>query len=189
MNIELDGRHFELTDALKSHVEKKLSSLEKYYDGIDRVHAILEVTGGINHVHVQLRGDRLKLDARSKSHDMYAAFDESAYNLERQLRKFKDRIHGHPHRRNGAGSLAAERTSGTYYVPAEVSELDRALLVRNDVTLARMTTNEAMTELEVDNSDHLVFYNTETESISAAYRTSTGASQVVELTEAAAART
>ena len=189
MNIELDGRHFDLTEALKSHVEKKLSSLEKYYDGIDRVHVILEVTAGVNHVHVQLRGDRLKLDSRSKSHDMYAAFDESAYNLERQLRKFKDRIHGHPHRKNGIGRPSEEMESGTYYIPAEMSELDRALLVRDDVTLPRMTTNEAMTELEVNNSEHLVFYNTETESISAAYRTSTDTSQVVELTEAAAART
>ena len=52
-----------------------------------------------------------------------------------------------------------------------------------------MNFNDAMTELEVNNSEHLVFYNTETESISAAYRTSTDTSQVVELTEAAAART
>jgi putative sigma-54 modulation protein len=183
MNIELDGRHFDLTDALKNHVENKLSGLAKYYDGIDRVHVILEVTSGINHAHVQLRGDRLKLDARSESHDMYAAFDESTENLERQLRKFKDRIHGHPHRKNGNGNGTDRALDATYYVPVEVSELEKPILVPNSTALLRLTTNEAMTEFEVGGYEYLVFYNTETDSINAAYRTSTATTQVVELIE------
>ncbi|HRW78812.1 MAG TPA: ribosome-associated translation inhibitor RaiA, partial [Candidatus Sabulitectum sp.] len=93
MNIEISARHFDLTDALKDHVEDKLSVLAKFYDGIDDVHVILELSAGINRSHVQLRGDRLRLDSRAKGHDMYFAFDDCANSLERQLRKFKETHH------------------------------------------------------------------------------------------------
>ena len=98
MNIEISARHFDLTDALKVHVDEKLSILDKFYDGIDDVHVILELSSGFSRSHVQLRGDRLRLDSRSKGHDMYFAFDDCAASLERQLKKFKETHHNHPRR-------------------------------------------------------------------------------------------
>ena len=181
MNIDISGRHFDLTDALKTHITDKISVIEKYYDGIDDVHIILEFTAGLNHAHVQVRGDRLRLDSRAKSHDMYFAIDECTSSLERQIRKFKDRLHSHPHRGSHSNGITA-----TYYVPIETSELDRALSVEDGTELLRMTTNNAMTEFEVGGDDYMIFYNTETDTVSAVYRTSTGNSQVVELVEAGA---
>ena len=180
MNIDISGRHFDLTDALKTHVEDKVSAFERFYDGIDDVHVILEFTAGLNHAHISVRGDRLRLDSRSKSHDMYFAVDECVSSLERQIRRHKDRVHGHPHRGGSNGK------QGTYYVPVEISELDKILLVENGTLLPRMTTNNAMTEFEVDGDDYLVFFNTETRSVNAVYRTPGGSSQVVELMEAGA---
>ena len=178
MNIEISARHFDLTDALKDHVEDKLSVLAKFYDGIDDVHVILELSAGINRSHVQLRGDRLRLDSRAKGHDMYFAFDDCANSLERQLRKFKETHHDHPRRQTNGRGLS----SGAWYVPAEPSELPGPVLLRDDSSLKKLTTNQAMTEFEVSGSDeNLIFFNTETDSFSAVYRTSSGVSQVVEL--------
>lgn len=180
MNIEISARHFDLTDALKDHVEDKLSVLGKFYDGIDDVHVILELSSGINRAHVQLRGDRIRLDSKAKGHDMYFAFDDCATTLERQLRKFKETHHDHPKRKgNGNGK---ELSSGAWYVPAEPSELEGPVLLQDDIEIKRLNTNQAMTEFEVAGSaDNLVFFNTETDSFSAVYRTATGATQVVEL--------
>jgi putative sigma-54 modulation protein len=180
MNIDISGRHFDLTDALKTHINDKISVIEKYYDGIDDVHVILEFTAGLNHAHVQVRGDRLRLDSRAKSHDMYFAIDECVSSLERQIRKFKDRIHGHPHR----GAHSNGTAPPMYYVPVENSELNGTLRVEDGTELRRLTTNGAMTEFEVEGDDYMIFYNTETDSVSAVYRSSNGNSQVVELTEA-----
>jgi len=179
MNIEISARHFDLTDALKGHVEDKLSMLAKFYDGIDDVHVILELSSGINNSHVQLRGDRLKLDSRAKGHDMYFAFDDCASSLERQLRKFKETHHDHP-RRKANGKLPI---SGAWYIPAEPSELETPVLLKDDGELKRLSTNQAMTEFEVGGSENvLIFFNNETDCFSAAYRTSNGVTQVVELT-------
>ena len=179
MNIEISARHFELTDSLKEHVDEKLSILDKFYDGIDDVHVILELSSGLSRSHVQLRGDRLRLDSRAKGHDMYFSFDDCVSSLERQLKKFKETHHDHP-RRDDKGK---KPVTGAWYVAAEPSELVDPVLLEDAAVLKRYSTNAAMTEFEVSGSDdNLVFYNTETDKFSAAYRTSSGATQVVELT-------
>jgi putative sigma-54 modulation protein len=176
MNIEISARHFDLTDALKDHVARKLSSLERYYDGIDDVQVILELSKGMSSSHVQIRGDQLRLDARSGGHDMYACFDDCFSSLEGQIRKFKERRHNHPHRESAENGVWI-----TQYEPSVPSELVGPITIDNSAILASLSTNQAMTELEVRGLDSFVFYNEETGMISAAYRTSSGGTQVVEL--------
>jgi putative sigma-54 modulation protein len=179
MNVEISARHFELTDSLREHVDEKLSVLDKFYDGIDDVHVVLELSSGMSRSHVQLRGDRLRLDSRAQEHDMYFSFDDCISSLERQLRKFKETHHDHPHRENNGKNPV----SGAWYIAAEPSELAAPVLVEDAAVLKKYSTNDAMTEFEVNGDDgNLIFYNTETNSFSAAYRTSSGATQVVELT-------
>lgn len=178
MNVEISARHFELTDSLKEHVDEKLSVLDKFYDGIDDVHVILELSSGMSRSHVRLRGDRLRLDSKAKGHDMYFSFDDCVSSLERQLKRFKETHHNHPHREKNGKKLI----SGAWYVAAEPSELTVPVLLEDAAELKKYSTNAAMTEFEVSGSDkNLIFFNTETDCFSAAYRTSSGATQVVEL--------
>jgi len=182
MKVEMSGRHFDLTEALKQHVEKKLGGLEKFYNGIDGVHVILDFTTGASQAHLQLRGDRLKLDARGKSHDMYAAFDNAFDSLEGQMRKFKDRHHGHPHRKKDNGSA----TTSTFFVPAENSDFEGGIFLDDSAEVPRLRTEEAVVEFEMEPAKHLVFHNTETDCLSLVYINSDGNSQVVELVESSA---
>jgi putative sigma-54 modulation protein len=181
MNIEISGRHFDLSEGMKLHAREKLSVLERFYDGIDDVHVVLEFTAGTNQAHVQLRGDRVKLDARAKSHDMYAAFDETVANLERQLRRFKDRAHGHPHRSGQEQAGSAAPATYDLWGPAESSEFNGPVAIDNPETLPKFDTTAAMTEYETNGGRYLPFMNTETGKVNAVYRASSGASQVVEL--------
>ncbi|MFO7626729.1 MAG: ribosome-associated translation inhibitor RaiA [Candidatus Fermentibacteraceae bacterium] len=176
MNIEISARHFDLTDALRDHIDGKLSSLERYYDGLDDVQVILELSKGVCSTHVQMRGDQLRLDAKNRGHDMYASFDDCVSSLEGQLRRFKERRHNHPHR-------DTEDTAApvSLYEPSAESELRGPITIENHVKLRSHSTYQAMVELEVSGDEMLVFYNEETGVISAAYRTGTGSTSVVEL--------
>ncbi len=176
MNIEISARHFDLTDALRDHINGKLSSLERYYDGMDDVLVILDLSKGMCSTHVQIRGEKLRLDAKNRGHDMYASFDDCVSSLEGQLRRFKERRHNHPHRlSDDSGNVAS------LYGPSVASELKGPIRVDGKAKLPTMSTNQAMTELEVSDNDRLVFYNEETGAISAAYRTAAGGTSVVEL--------
>lgn len=177
MNIEISARHFDLTDALRDHIDGKLSSLERYYDGLDDVQVILELSKGMCSTHVQMRGDQLRLDAKNRGHDMYASFDDCVASLEGQLRRFKERRHNHPHRE----SATAAASPVSLYEPIEESELRGPITVENHVQLRSLSTYQAIVELEVGEEEMLVFYNEETGVISAAYRTGAGSTSVVEL--------
>lgn len=177
MDIKISGRHFQLTDALKQHVEKKLKTIDRFYNGIDDVHVILEVTSGINHVHIQVRGNHIKLDSKSKSHDIYSAFDDAFESLEKQVRKFKEKIHNHSHRKNHR----SDETSLTYYVPAEESELGDGVLIDDSAKVPRVTTEDAIINYEIESDDRYIFQNVETGMLSVVYSTHSGKAQVVEL--------
>jgi len=43
MNIQITGKNIELTDAIRSYVEKKVSKFKKYFDQVLDVQVILEV--------------------------------------------------------------------------------------------------------------------------------------------------
>jgi len=175
MKIEISGRHFDLTDALKQHVENKLGTVNRFYDGISDVHVILEVTSGTNHVHIQVRGNHIRLDSKSKSHDIYSAFDNAFDSLENQIRKFKDKMHNHSHRESSNGN------SLSYYIPAEESELDEGILIDDTQRIPRFNTEDAIVNYEIEPEGNFVFQNTETGRLSVVYSTSSGKTQVVEL--------
>ena len=181
MNIELSGRHFTLTDALKEHVEKKLNTISRFYNGVDDIHVILEVTSGTNHVHIQLRGNHLKLDSKSKSHDIYIAFDDAFDSLERQMRKYKGRMHNHSHRKKQDSN--GRIPSSTYYVAAEESDFEDGILIDDTIEVPRLKTKEAVIEYEIETDNPFVFHNTETGILSVVYSTPSGRTQVVELVE------
>jgi len=175
MNIEISGRHFDLTDALKQHVDRKLQTIDRFYDGIKDINVILEVTSGTNHVHIQLRGNHIKLDSKSKSHDIYSAFDSAFDSLEHQIRKFKDKMHTHPHRRNGTVETLSR------YIPAEESQLQDDILIDDSRKVPSLSTEEAIINYEIEPEGYYVFQNTETGKLSAVYSTAMGETQVVEL--------
>lgn len=175
MNIEISGRHFDLTDALKEHVEHKLKTIDRFYEGISDIHVILEVTAGTNHVHLQVRGNHIKLDSKSEAHDIYAAFDDAFDSLESQVRKFKDKMHNHSHRNDSNG------TSLTYYVAAEESEFKNGILIDDLKRIPRLKTEDAIMNYEIEQEGDYVFQNTETGKLSIVYLTSSGKAQVVEL--------
>ena len=175
MTIEISGRHFNLTDALKQHVEHKLKTIDRFYDGIKDIRVILEVTSGTNHVHIQVRGNHIKLDSKSKAHDIYSAFDDAFDSLENQIRKFKDKMHNHPHRNE------SNSTSLSYYVAAEESEFDDGILIDDSRRIPRLKTEDAVMNYEIEQEGNYVFQNTETGKLSIVYLTSSGKTQVVEL--------
>lgn len=181
MNIYISGRHFDLSEGIKNYAREKLSVMEKFYDGIDDIHVVLEVTAGTNNARIQLRGDRLKIDARAQSHDMYAALDEAISNLERQLRRFKDRLHSHPRRAGQEDVNAAFISSADIWMPAEGSELTGPMVIDNIDSLPRMTTEAAMTEYELSGGHCMLFHNVDTSAVNAVYHASDGSSRVVEL--------
>ncbi|MFA6547493.1 MAG: ribosome-associated translation inhibitor RaiA [Candidatus Magasanikbacteria bacterium] len=95
MQVNITGKNIDLTEAIKDYVEKKITSLEKFYDQILRAHIII---GKENQHH--LKGDIFVCECKlnlagtdlfiSKNEpDLYKAIDKVRDHLEEELKKHK----------------------------------------------------------------------------------------------------
>ena len=103
MEIDISGRHFHITDALKEYAAEKVRKLDKYSLKLEHAHVVMEVQKFHHVAEITLRGKNLRLTAKNESADMYAAFDKCFGNLQLQMRRQHDKVKDH--------KVRADRTS------------------------------------------------------------------------------
>ena len=95
MQITFTARHFKATSRLKGYCEKKVSRLKRYYDGIIECEIILdyEKLNQIAEIAIKVYGQRLL--AIEKSEDIFKSIDAAVEKLERQVKKYKEKLKDH----------------------------------------------------------------------------------------------
>ena len=99
MKIDISGRHFQVTDGLKTHVADKADKLDKYGLKVEAMHVIFQVEKFQHVAEIVIRGKELRLTAKAKSTDMYAAFDKCFGSVQLQFSRLHDRVKDHKGRR------------------------------------------------------------------------------------------
>jgi putative sigma-54 modulation protein len=94
MDLQIESRHFDCTPAIKTHLEEKLGKLEKYFDGIHRMHVILAVEK-TKRQRVELVctvAKRHTLFAKGEAEDMYVAIDKAEKKMLTEMKKYKAKL-------------------------------------------------------------------------------------------------
>lgn len=99
MEIDITGRHFHVTEALKQYIAEKIDKLDKFSLKIEAAHVVLEVQKFRHISEIVILAKGLRLTAEDASTDMYAAFDKSLGNIQQQLSRQHDRKKDHKARR------------------------------------------------------------------------------------------
>lgn len=190
MEIVVKGRHCEVSDRFRSHVEEKLVKLEKYDQRVIRVD--VEVTKEPNprqasqsvSVQITIRSKGPVIRAEASAEDKMAALDKAMERLSAQARKAHDRRRVH-HGSRTPTSLAQAMAMGDQGGTLEVEEdevLERKvgpitvmgdgpLVVREKSHPADpMTLDQALYEMELVGHDFYLFIDKESESPSVVYR-------------------
>lgn len=95
MQIQLTGHHLELTDSLRNYVTSKLERIVRHYEQVLDVHVVLTVEKLVHKAEatVHVSGGNVFADAQAA--DMYAAIDALVDKLDRQIKKYKEKISDH----------------------------------------------------------------------------------------------
>jgi len=112
LNIDISGRHMQMTAGMEAHVRDKLGKVEQHFpDGMQSAQVILSIEGteAIAEMVMVVRGGQLV--GRASDDDMYAAIDAAAEKMIRQVTRQKERIQDHRHQRK-PGEAAAEAPTG-----------------------------------------------------------------------------
>ncbi|PKL49602.1 MAG: ribosomal subunit interface protein [Candidatus Riflebacteria bacterium HGW-Riflebacteria-2] len=186
MQFVIKGKNLQLTDALKDYAEKKLTTITKYFDHIVEVDVTLSVKDSkdisrsrVCEVTVWAKSIGNPIHGKAASEDLYASIDIVAEKIERQVKKFKEKITGR--RRNSKGtdkqathsvlSFGEDFASRTEQAPED----NQPKIVRSGTFPMRpMFSDEAAEQLDLFNQDFFVFSNAETNKINVIYRRSDG---------------
>lgn len=94
--IVVTSRDAQVTAKNREHAEDKISKLEKYFDGIGRIEAVLGHTGDVADVELVITVPRGKpIVCHSQAKELYAAIDLALDKAEAQLTKFKEKLKAH----------------------------------------------------------------------------------------------
>jgi ribosomal subunit interface protein len=182
MEIYVAGHQVDTGDALRQHVEDRLGALaEKYFARPVSAHATF---GKGPHDHnftcdivVYVRSN-VVLKASGRAADAHPAFDEAAEKVEKQLRRYTSRLKEH-HGPSAAeiGDMVQNDASYTVFAtpPEEEEPVDNPPIVAETrVDIPEVTVSDAVMQLDLRNTNALMFRNSGTGKFNMVYRRGDG---------------
>src|SRR6478672_6738307 len=95
MQMNITFRHLDPIDSLKNYAQDKVERANKYLDRAGEAHVVLSLERHLHHADITIQSGSWVLRGREKSEDMYASIDLAMDKIERQLRRYKDKLKTH----------------------------------------------------------------------------------------------
>ena len=162
MRITITGRNIDITDGLKSAVEEKLSKLEKYFTPDTDVFVTLSVEKERQKIEVTIPVKGNIIRSEQVSNDMYVSIDLVEEVIERQLKKYKNKLVS---KQQNAASFRKE------FIEKEVNADDEIQIIRTKrFGMKPMYPEDACVQMELLGHNFFVFRNAETEEVNVVYK-------------------
>ena len=162
MRITITGRNIDITDGLRSAVEDKLSKLEKYFTPDTDVFVTLSVEKERQKIEVTIPVKGNIIRSEQVSNDMYVSIDLVEEVIERQLKKYKNKLVS---KQQNAASFRKES------IEKEVSTDDEIQIIRTKrFGMKPMYPEDACVQMELLGHNFFVFRNAETEEVNVVYK-------------------
>ena len=179
MELEITGRHIDVTPALKEFTEEKLRKLERLLDGPLEAHVVLFIEKHRHIAEIQVKGRNAVLSSAQETGDLYASIGEVVDKLERQALKHKEKMRHHKQRKGPrdpetAASIAAHAQDAAPESPMTDADQPPRIVRSERYRLKPLSAEDAVLELEATGEDLLVFRDTETDRLHVLYRRRNG---------------
>ena len=172
MRFIITGRNIELTPSLQEAVENKLKKLDKYFTpaaeaqvtlSVEREHQKIEVT-------IPVKGRIIR--AEESSNDMYASIDLVQETIEKQLKKYKNKLIDRT--QSGSGF------SREYEEEAYEDENPIQIVKTKRFAVKPMDPEEACLQMEMLGHSFYVFRDAETDQVCVVYKRKNGTYGLIE---------
>jgi len=162
MKFIITGRNIDVTPGLKNAVEEKIGKLEKYFTPDTEVHVTLSVEKDRQKIEVTIPVKGTVIRSEQISSDMYVSIDLVEEIIERQLKKYKNKL--------------IERQQGSHYLKPEFMEKDYAeddevkIVRTKKFDIKPMYAEDACIQMELTGHNFFVFCNAETDQVNVVYK-------------------
>ncbi len=165
MNTSVRFKNLEPSDPLKSYVREKLDRMEKYFNGPAEASVVLSIEKFRHSAEINVMGDRLTINGKEETEEMYSAIDMVLDKLEVQIKKSKQKSRDY-------------RSKGKIVPMASAQTVDEEsgqgrVRVRH-IEYKPMDVDEAVMQMDLIKDNFLVFTNARTEAVNVLYRQKDG---------------
>ncbi len=171
MQISVTFRNMESSDTLKDYASDKILRLKKYVPSPTDVHVVMSKHKYRNSVDIKVVSKGIVLRGQEDTEDMYSAIDLAVDKIERQARKYKDKI-----REYEPVGLADEIPVRLDVIDQESVEEEAGprIIQTSEFNAKPMTVDEAVMQMDLMNNDFLVFMNAQSRDVNVVYRRQDG---------------
>ncbi len=154
MLIEVSFKQMEQSDALRKYVEEKLAKVLKPLDDPISAQCVLQVEKYRHISKVTVSANGIIIKGKEETNDMYSSIDLVLDKLDRQVKKYREKIQEHGDRESVRVFRARHQV-----VPESYSEEVHDVIEHKEIILKPMTVDEAIMQMELMNKNFLLFNN------------------------------
>ena len=162
MNLVISGKNFDITEGLRSAIEEKIGKLERYFTDTTEVHVTLSTEKNRQKIEITIPMKGSIIRAEEVSSDMYVSIDLVEEVIERQLRKYKNKLID---KEQNAAHLSQS------FIEADDFEDEDIQIIRSKkFAMKPMDPEEACVQMELIGHNFFVFRNSETDEVNVVYK-------------------
>ncbi len=181
MNFIISGKNIDVTPGLKDTIEQKLGKLERYFTPETEIIVTLSVEKERQKIEVTIPVKGNIIRSEQTSSDMYVSIDLVEEVIERQLRKYKNKLvaksQGHPTAASSGSNFKKEFFDSKEETPQD----DEIRIVRTKrFGIKPMYPEDACIQMDLVGHSFFVFCNAETEEVNVVYKRKDGSFGLIE---------
>lgn len=162
MNLVISGKNIDITEGLRSAVEEKIGKLERYFTDSTEVHVTLSTEKNRQKIEVTVPMKGSIIRAEETSTDMYVSIDLVEEVIERQLRKYKNKL------------IDKEQTAAQLnkaFIEEDAYDDEEIQIIRSKkFAMKPMDPEEACVQMELLGHNFFVFRNADSEEVNVVYK-------------------
>ncbi len=162
MKFIIVGKNIEVTPGLRSAVEDKIGKLEKYFTPETEVHVTLSVEKDRQKIEVTIPVKGNIIRSEQVSNDMYVSIDLVEEIIERQLKKYKNKL---TNQKQSASCFKQD------FIEKEFMDDEEIQIIRTKkFDIKPMYPEDACVQMELLGHNFYVFCNAETDQVNVVYK-------------------
>lgn len=162
MRYIISGKNIDVTEGLKSAIHEKIGKLERYFTPETEIHVTLSVEKERQKIEVTIPMKGNIIRAEQESNDMYVSIDLVEEIIERQLRKYKNKL---------IQMKQASANLNQAFVEDDYNEDDKINIIRTKkFAMKPMDAEEACVQMELLGHNFYVFRNAESDEVNVVYK-------------------
>jgi len=161
MEFIIIGKNIDVTPGLRQAVEDKIGKLERYFTPDTQIHVTLSVEKDRQKIEVTIPVKGSIIRSEQSSNDMYVSIDLVEEIIERQLKKYKNKLIDSKH---------ATENFKQDFIDRDYDEDEIQIVRSKKFDVKPMYPEDACVQMELLGHSFYVFINAETDAVNVVYK-------------------